>query len=114
VRALVEADPELARSRAADYFTPLHLAAFFGRPEAVASLLAAGADVEAEATNSFLTQVRPLHSAAAGGRLECCRLLVEAGADVNAQQGGGGTPLAAARANSDEALVELLVDAGAE
>src|SRR5689334_17398291 len=113
LRELVESDPERARSRAADDFTPLHLAAFFGRPQALALLLAAGADVEAESTNSFLKRVRPLHSAAAGGHLECCRLLVEAGANVNAQQGGGGTPLAAARANGDEALVALLVDAGA-
>jgi ankyrin repeat protein len=113
LRELVETNPELARRRAADDFTPLHLAAFFGRPEAVALLLRVGAGVEAEATNSFLARVRPLHSAAAGGHLECCRLLVDAGADVNAQQGGGGTPLAAARANGDEALVALLVDAGA-
>jgi len=33
---------------------------------------------------------------------------------VNAEQGGGGTPLAAARENGDEALVALLVDAGAQ
>jgi ankyrin repeat protein len=114
LRELVGGAPELARSRAPDDFTPLHLAAFFGRPEAVAVLLDAGADVEAEATNSFLTRVRPLHSAAAGGHLECCRLLVAAGADVNAEQGGGGTPLAAARQNGDDALVALLVEAGAD
>lgn len=114
LRELVEADPDLVRRRAADDFTPLHLAAFFGRPDAVALLLGAGAEVEAEASNSFLTRVRPLHSAAAGGHLECCRLLVAAGAEVNAEQGSGGTPLAAARANGDAALVALFVDAGAE
>jgi len=110
---LLRHDPELVRARAGDDFTPLHLAAFFGRPEAVAVLLGAGADVEAEATNSFLTRVRPLHSAAAGGHLECCRLLIAAGADVNARQGGGFTPLAAARQNGDDALADLLLGAGA-
>jgi uncharacterized protein len=106
-------DPALIARRAADDFTPLHLAAYFGRTEAVALLIDAGADIDATASNSFLTRVRPLHSAAAGGHLECCRLLLAAGADVNAQQGGGFTALDAARQNHDEALVALLRDAGA-
>ena len=113
LKALLELDPTAVVSRAADGFSPLHLAAFFGRNEAVELLLDAGADVDAEASNSFLTRVRPLHSAAAGGHLECCRLLLAAGADPNALQGGGHSALDAARENADEALVALLVDAGA-
>src|SRR5438034_6447570 len=106
-------DPAAVNARAADDFTPLHLAAFFGHAEAVRMLLDAGADGDAEATNSFLTRVRPLHSAAAGGHLDCCRALIEAGVDVNAAQGGGFTALAAARQNGDDVLVAELLAAGA-
>jgi uncharacterized protein len=106
--AILAENPDAVSARAADDFTPLHLAAFFGHPDAVRVLLDAGADVEAEATNSFLERVRPLHSAAAAGDRECCRLLVVAGADVNAQQAGGLTPVMAAEQNGDEELVQLL------
>ena len=110
---LLARDPATIGKRAVDDFTPLHLAAYFGRTDAVALLVGAGADVDAEASNPFLTRVRPLHSAAAGRHLECCRLLLGAGADVNAQQGGGFTALDAARQNRDDALIALLSDAGA-
>jgi ankyrin repeat protein len=110
---LLERDPGLVDASAADDFTPLHLASFFGHAEAVRMLLAAGADGDAEATNSFLTRVRPLHSAAAGRHLECCRALIAAGVDVDARQGGGFTALHAARENGDEALVAELLSAGA-
>ena len=109
---MVERDPGVVHRRAADDFTPLHLASFFGHPEAVGLLLAGGADPNAEASNSFLTQVRPLHSAAARGHVECCRLILEHGADVNAEQGGGFTALAAARALAAEELVAVLLAAG--
>lgn len=97
---------------AVDGFTPLHLAAFFRHPDAVALLLDRGADVDAVAANA--TRVRPLHSAAAGGDAEAIRRLVEAGADVNAVQHGGYTPLHAVAQNGDEAAVHLLLSNGAD
>jgi ankyrin repeat protein len=112
-RALV-ADPTAVRARAVDDFTALHLAAFFGHPAALKALIEEGADINAEATNSFVTRVRPLHSAAANGGLECSRLLLNAGADVNAQQGDGFTPLMEAAQVGDLELARMLLEAGAD
>jgi ankyrin repeat protein len=44
---LLGLDPASAMARSGDGFTALHLAAFFGRAEAVRLLVAAGADVDA-------------------------------------------------------------------
>jgi uncharacterized protein len=112
LRELVELRPELTNALASDGFTPLHLAAFFGRTDAVRLLLDRGADANTTATND--TRVAPLHSAAAGGDREAVRLLLAAGADPNARQRGGFAPLHAAAAAGDRELAELLLDAGAE
>ncbi|CAJ1350896.1 unnamed protein product [Effrenium voratum] len=52
--------------------TPLHMAAFFGKAEAVAKLLEKGADPQLEAMDGFLA----LHFAAQSGHVEVLRLLV--------------------------------------
>ncbi|CAE7444299.1 Ripk4, partial [Symbiodinium sp. CCMP2456] len=52
--------------------TPLHMAAFFGKSEAVAKLLEKGASPTLEAMDGFL----PLHFAAQAGHLEVLRLLI--------------------------------------
>jgi ankyrin repeat protein len=114
LKRIVAADPQAAQSRAPDDFTPLHLAAFFGQAEAVRILLEAGADVNAEASNSFVSRVQPLHSAAANRDRDCCRLLVEAGADINAQQADGFTPLMEAAQEGDVELAEMFLAAGAD
>ena len=109
---LLRGDPSLATAWSSDGFTPLHLAAFFGRPDAVALLLAAGADCTAVATaRDALT---PLNSAAAGRNTEVVRRLLAAGADPNARMAGGWTPLHAAADNGDEDIVEMLLAAGAD
>ena len=105
-------DAELLARRSADGFTALHYACFFGGAAAVATLLEAGADVDAEAEND--TRVRPLHSAAAAHDTEAVRLLLEAGADPNARQAGGFTPLQAAAHRDDEAIAALLLQHGAD
>ena len=83
--------PALANAFATDGFTPLHLAAFFGKAESTRVLLDAGAEVNVYSRNDF--GVQPLHSAAAGRHHEVCRLLVAAGADLNARQREDYTPL---------------------
>ena len=93
--------------RAGDGFTPLHLAAFFGGPEAVRVILAAGAPPDADAVNTF--KVRPIHSAAAVRDHTSVRLLLEAGADPNVRQQGGYTPLHTAAHGEDLELIQLLL-----
>lgn len=134
--ALLEADPELdvfeatalghvdrlrerllddaaaAQAYSPDGFTALHLAAFFGKPEAARLLLEHGADVAAYTRNSLANQ--PLHAAAAGRHIEVCRVLLSAGADVNATQHGGFTPLHESAQHGDVEMSELFLSAGAD
>ena len=111
---LSRADAELARAWSPDGFTALHYAAFFGTPEAVRALVAAGADLEAPSENQeFAPEARPLHSAVAAGRMDNAEALLEAGADPNAKQHGGFTPLMEAEQRGDVEVAELLIRYGA-
>jgi ankyrin repeat protein len=112
LRECLDAAPDSAFALSPDGFTALHLAAFFGKAEAVRILLDAGARVDAYTRNPFANQ--PLHAAAAGRHIEICRLLLAAGADVNAKQHGGYTPLHEAAQNGDDELVELFLSAGGD
>jgi ankyrin repeat protein len=78
VRALLAADPSLARERHRSGSTPLH--EVVGHPELVRLLLDHGADPNARDVGDNAT---PLHFAAAGAPLESVLLLLDAGADVN-------------------------------
>lgn len=98
------------RALSADGWTPLHLAAYFGRREAAARLIDRGADVGARSENTM--ENTPLHAAAAGGRMACVMLLVERGADVNAEAAGI-APLDIACGRRDDEMVRYLVDRGA-
>jgi uncharacterized protein len=109
--ALGRTQPLDPSARAADGFTALHLAAFFGGAAAVEALLAAGADPNADAENPL--SVRPIHSAVAVGDHASARALLEAGADPNVEQQGGFTPLKAARHHDDHEMVALLEAHGA-
>ena len=111
---LLGEDPEGARMWSPDGFTALHYAAFFGSPEAVRALVAAGADLEARSTNQeFAPEATPLHSAVAAGRMDNAEVLLEAGADPNVRQHGGFTPLMEAEQRGDLDLAELLIQHGA-
>jgi ankyrin repeat protein len=113
LRALLEADPELTQTYSGDGWTPLHLAAGFGTPAAVATLLKAGASVAALSRNP--QQNQPLHAALALGKnLESVRLLLEYGASANASQAGGFTPIFSAAVANRRDLVELLFAHGAD
>src|SRR5919197_667795 len=83
VRALAGADRSLADAPGGDGFTPLGLAAFFKRVDAVRALLAAGADPSLASRNG--SRFTPLHSAVStdAGPLDMAivRAIVEAGAD---------------------------------
>jgi len=111
LRRDVAADPDLVSRRSSDGFTALHYASFFGGAPAVAALLEAGADPDADAVSP---PVRPLHSAAAARDAESIRLLLEGGADPNAKEAAGFTPLHAAARHDDEASAALLLRYGAD
>ena len=108
----LDTSPELLAERAADGFAPLHLAAFFGRREAVELLLARGASVAAVADNG--SRVQPLHSAVATRDIRIVRLLLARGADPNAPQQGGWTPLHGAALHGEAEILELLLEAGGD
>lgn len=112
LRHRLEEDPSRVTAVAADGFTALHLAAFFGKTEAARVLLEGGASASAYGANDFANQ--PLHAAAAGRHIEVCRLLLAAGADVNATQHAGYTPLHEAAGSGDVELAELFLSAGAD
>jgi hypothetical protein len=72
--------------------TPLHFAARFGREDLADTLIAAGADVEAQ--NEL--HERPLHLSATYGQPAVVKRLLAGGADVEARGPAGKTPLHAA------------------
>lgn len=109
---LLDADPKAARAAGRDGFTALHLAAFFGHPEAVRLLLERGADVDAVAANAMA--VHPLHAGAASARADVVALLLGAGADPNSTQQLGFTALHEAALNGRLEMVDALVAAGAD
>ncbi len=110
---LMEQDPASVSATSADGWTPLHLAAAFGSPDAVTLLLQKDADVHQRSSNALRNQ--PLHAVIALGRNpDTVRILLEHGADPNAVQAGGFTPLLQAAASGDAPLIALLLAAGAD
>ena len=112
LKALLEQQPGLANAIASDGFSPLGLAAFFGRPDAAQILVEQGAEINAASQNA--QHVMPLHSAVAGQNLEIAKLLVEHGAEVNARQAGDFAPLHGAAQNGQMEMVQLLLDHSAD
>lgn len=112
LQKIIEQDGALVNAQAADGFSPLGLASFFGQPDAVVFLIHHGAQVNQPSNNA--QKVTPLHSAAAGQNLTIVRMLLEAGADVNAVQEGGFTPLMGAAQNGNVEMVRLLLEHGAD
>jgi ankyrin repeat protein len=84
--------------------TALHAALAGPAPDIARSLIAAGADVNAQQQDG----VTPLHEAAANGQLELVQLLLERGADVSAQDGKGRSAVDFAREGGHTAIVDLL------
>jgi uncharacterized protein len=113
IETLLREQPMLVHESSADGWSPLHLAAGFGGPEATALLLTHGAHVHRFSRNAMHNQ--PLHACIAlGGNLETARILVEQGADVNMEQAGGYTPLHQAAAAGLGELTKMLLASGAD
>ncbi len=112
LRTLLDADAALANAEASDGARPLHLACFFGQPEAANLLLDSGADVNVAA--AAFGGVLPIHSAAASQSVGIIKMLLKAGADPNTKQQGGWTALHAAAKHGDTAMTQLLLDHSAD
>jgi uncharacterized protein len=113
IRKLLENGAASIGSVAADGWTALHLAAFFGRTDAVEELLTRGADVHARSRNGFSNT--PLHAAIAGsGGIAILEMLLAHDADANAGATEGITPLHLALTRGDPALVDALLVRGEE
>jgi uncharacterized protein len=112
IEELLTANRSLVSGMSEDGWTPLHLAAYFGKRDAARVLLNKGAAVNARSTNAM--QNMPLHAAAAGKHAEIARLLIDRGASVDARQHGGWTPMHAAALTGDVPLATILVEAGAD
>lgn len=90
--------------------TPLMYAAYFGETELVRSMLARGADPDAEDTNERTA----LMAASIQGHTEVVELLLKAGANPNKKDSpSGGTALMAAVAANNPDIVRLLCQYGA-
>ena len=113
VRALLAADPGLARAWSPDGFTALHLAIFGGDATIAELLLDAGSDVEAASRSETARLVRPLHTAVFARQPWLAILLLDRGADPNASESGGFTPLHTAVENGDPEVVRILLERGA-
>src|SRR5207344_124603 len=85
-------------------------AAMKGNKEAVRTLLARKADVNARQIDGTTA----LHWAVRGDDLETTDLLIRAGANVSAANREGATPLLLASVNGNAAMLEKLVNAGAD
>ena len=112
IQEILKSNPARVSEYAPDGFTPVALASFFGQPAAVKALIAAGADVNAAATNAL--KVAALHAAVAGRNMEAIKAVLAAGADVNAQQQAGFRPFHEAGTNANRALAELLLAHGGD
>ena len=112
VRTLIEEDPALVNSYSPDGFTPLSLGVFFGHPETVDALLAAGAEVNAASRETM--KLTPLASAMATAQNEIARTLIAHGANVNAKAESDLTPLHTAAARGNIEAVTLLLEHGAD
>ena len=113
LEALVQQDGQLIQQVSVDGWTPLHLAAAFGGPEATAWLLDHGAQVNQFSRNPMRNQA--LHACIALGRnTETAAVLIGRGAELNTAQAGGYVPLHQAAAAGLVEMTRVLVDAGAD
>lgn len=109
---LLATNRSLVESYTPDGFAALHLASFFGQPDAAKVLLEHDAPVNAVSRNAMT--VTPLHSAVAANDEKIARLLVDNNADINGRQEQGYTPLHEAAQNGNEKITRMLLENGAD
>jgi ankyrin repeat protein len=107
----IEMHPDAVHQRSPDGWLPLHLACFFGHPEAALLIVTHGADIDA-VSGGF--RVMPLQSALANSHEDIARMLIEHGASVEASpEGSDWSPLHYCAANDLPEIAALLLERGA-
>ena len=107
---ILERHPKVLRSTNGVGETVLHYLAVEGKTDAVALLIAKGADVNTR--NRF--KGTPLHDAAQLGHIDVVRALLAAEAEVDPVDHLGETPLHKACRGDTREVVEILLKAGAD
>src|SRR5207248_6611460 len=108
---LLDANPELSRSRSADGRTPLHYATPTGNLEMVTRLVTRGAELSAPPESPLLAAIDlPDHEAAFG----IAQFLLMNASDPNARTRDGRTALQIARDRGHNDIADLLVHRGAK
>jgi uncharacterized protein len=109
------ASPEAVNAAGPGGVTPLMLASVLGQRAIVASLLAAGAAVDATDDRGFTALFYGCYDPDEDrGHPEVVELLLAAGADKEARIGFGVRPLMYAAGNGEAGVVEALLRAGAD
>lgn len=105
VRRLLAKDPSLVNVVLdREGYTPLHVAALYGRVAIARAPIKAGADLDRRSRYGGT----PLHTAACAGQSKVGKVLLDAGADPMAKDRDGRTPLEDAKLSGTEELVKLL------
>lgn len=93
-------------------FSPLGIAAHFGKEDIIRLLLAHHADPNIGSKNGYNTY--PLHASLAINNDIITKMLIEGGANVNVVQYGGITPMHVAAQNGSVETIILLLEQGAD
>jgi ankyrin repeat protein len=110
VESMMVASPDAINTYNADGFTPLHVAAYFGKDPIALTLISRGADVNARSRNELHNH--PLEAAIAGSAGdEVIDTLITMGADPRAD---GDSPLHLAAMNGRAQVIRLLLAQGAD
>jgi uncharacterized protein len=109
------ATPTYVNEADANGITPLMRAALLGRPDVVAALLAAGADVQAADERGYTALFCACYNPETDcGHPQVVEQLLQAGADKEACIGFGVRPLMYAAGNGEAGVVQALLRAGAD
>jgi len=108
VEKILNRNTKLSNKRNKDGYTPLHLAAAFGKTNMVKLLINRGANIKAKTKEG----ITPLYSAASSGKVKILDLLIKKGADPNSRNKHGKTPLFAAVESGNGRVVAFLIKNG--